>query len=71
MNSALRNSKVTFFFSGAGRLKSSDSGGAWVAQSLKHLPLDFGSGHDLTVRELEPCVSVEPAWDPLSPSQNG
>ena len=35
--------------------------------------LDFGSGHDLTVREMEPRVklyadSVEPAWDSLSPS---
>ena len=35
--------------------------------------LDFGSGHDLTVRELEPRVrlytdSVEPAWDSFSPS---
>ena len=25
--------------------------GAWVAQSVKHPTLDFGSGHDLTVRE--------------------
>ena len=24
--------------------------GAWVAQSVKHLTLDFSSGHDLTVR---------------------
>ena len=34
---------------------------------------DFGSGHDLTVREFKPCiglcaVSAEPASDPLSPS---
>ena len=32
-----------------------------------------GSGHDLTVRELEPRIglcagSAGPAWDPLSPS---
>ena len=27
---------------------------AWVAQSVKHLTLDFGSGHDLTVCETEP-----------------
>ena len=37
------------------------------------LTLDFGSGHDLTVREFEPhfglCVdSTEPAWDSFSPS---
>ena len=24
-----------------------DFGGAWVAQSVKHTTLDFGSGHDL------------------------
>ena len=33
--------------------------------------LDFGSVHNLTVREFKPCVglsadSVEPAWDSLS-----
>ena len=44
-----------------------------MAESVKHLTLDFSSGHDLTVRESEPCirfhtVSVEPAWDSLSPS---
>ena len=37
------------------------------------MTLDFGSGHDLTVREFEPHIglrtdSVEPAWDSLSPS---
>ena len=42
--------------------------GNWVAQSVKRLTLGFGSGHDLTVHEFEPCVgsaltSVEPAWD--------
>ena len=47
--------------------------GTWVAQSVKHLTLDFGSGHDLMVCEFEPCVrlcadSEEPAWDSLSPS---
>ena len=41
--------------------------GAWVAQSVKHLTLAFGSHHDLTVRGFEPCIglyvdSVEPAW---------
>ena len=35
---------------------------------MKPLTLDFGSGHDLTVQEMEPCVrlwadSAEPAWD--------
>ena len=45
--------------------------GAWVAQSVKRLTLDFGSSHDLTVREFKPHVglctdSTEPAWDSLS-----
>ena len=47
--------------------------GAWRAQSLKHLTLDFGSGHDLTVRGMDPRVGLcadgtQPAWDSLSPS---
>ena len=42
------------------------SGGAWVAQSVKHPTPDFSSGHDLTVHEIKPrirlsAVSVEPA----------
>ena len=45
--------------------------GAWGAQSVKHPTLDFGSGHDLRVREIEPHTglhadSTEPAWDSLS-----
>ena len=52
-------------------IRGRQSGGAWVAQWVKHLALDFGSGHDLTVREFEPRVGLcaegaEPAWDPLS-----
>ena len=44
-----------------------------MAQSVKHLTLGFGSGHELTVREFEPSIwfcadSGEPAWDSLSPS---
>ena len=44
-----------------------------MAQLVKHLTLDFGSGHDFTVPEFEPgirlCVDgAEPAWDSLSPS---
>ena len=44
----------------------------WEAQLVKHLTLDFGSGHDLTVCEFEPriglpAVSTEPNFDPLSP----
>ena len=44
-----------------------------MAQLVKCPTLDFGSGHDLTVREFEACIrlcadSAEPAWDSLSPS---
>ena len=44
-----------------------------MAELVKRLTLDFGSGHDLTVHEFEPCVglctdSMEPAWGSLSPS---
>ena len=44
-----------------------------MAQLFRHPTLDFGSGHDLTICEFEPCVvlctdSVEPAWDSLPPS---
>ena len=50
--------------------------GTCVAQSVKRLTLDFGSGHDLTVCEFEPCIglcadSAEPGWDSLSPSLSG
>ena len=42
-----------------------------MAQSVKRLTLDLGSGHNLTVREFEPrvglcAVSTESAWDSLS-----
>ena len=43
--------------------------GAWVAQLVKGPILDFGSGHDLTVKGSSPTsgfeLSVEPAWDSL------
>ena len=40
---------------------------------VKRPILDFGSGHDLMVHEIEPRVglcsdSTGPAWDSLSPS---
>ena len=46
-------------------------GGAWVAQWVKRPTVNFGSGHDLMVCEMEPHVrlcadSTEPAWDSLS-----
>ena len=44
-----------------------------MAQSVEHLSLDFGSGHDLTVHGRETRVglctdSADPAWASLSPS---
>ena len=41
-----------------------------MAQSVKRPTLDFGSGHDLTVPELQPLVelcadSEEAAWNSL------
>ena len=44
-----------------------------VAQLVKRPTLAFVPGHDLTVRETEPCVglradSAEPAWDSVSSS---
>ena len=46
-------------------------GYTWVAPSVKCPTLDFSSGHDLTVGEIEPHVglfahSMEPAWDSVS-----
>ena len=32
--------------------------GAYVAQSVKSLTPDFGSGHDLTGCEMEPCIGL-------------
>ena len=41
-----------------------------MTQSVKHLTLGFGSGHDLEVHAFKPCITenVEPAWDSLFPS---
>ena len=42
-----------------------------MTQSVNYLTLDFGSGHDLMVREphVRLCTdSTEPTWDFLSPS---
>ena len=38
--------------------------GAWVAQSVKHLTLDFGSGHDLRVVRFSPELGsrLTPRW---------
>ena len=54
-------------------ISESSPRGSWVARSVKRLTLHLGSGHDLTVCEIEPCVglctdSEEPACDSVSPS---
>ena len=54
-------------------MKNNKSRGSWVAQSIEHPSLDFSSGQDLTVHEIEPhivTVSTQPAWDSLSPSHS-
>ena len=38
------------------QIKVEVQGGVWVAQSIKYLTLDFGSGHDLTFRGVEPTL---------------
>ena len=43
---------------GAWNLLKILSWGAWVAQLVKHLTLDFGSGCDVTVHEFEPHVRL-------------
>ena len=39
-------------------LKISFNRDVWVAQSVGHLTLDFGSGHDLMIQEFEPRVEI-------------
>ena len=52
-------------------LKRHYARGAWVPQLVKHLTLDFSSGHDLMAHEFKPHIrlctdSVESPWDFLS-----
>ena len=61
----------TFIPRGRQTQKNKPLRGAWVAQSVKHLTLDFGSGHDLKFHETKLHVwlwadSMELAWDSLS-----
>ena len=39
-------------------ISSSLDGGAWVAQLVKRPTLDFGSGHDLMIPEIEPLLGI-------------
>ena len=52
-------------------IKSHIKRSAWVAESVKHLTLGFGSGHDLMAHEFKPYIgpcadSMKPAWDSVS-----
>ena len=56
-----------------GSLEVDNSQGTWVAQLVKDLTLDFGSGNDPMVCGFEPSIGLcahygESAWDSLSPS---
>ena len=67
--SALGGTRAPSLFSEIGNSRGRPGGSAGEAS-------DFGSGHDLAVREFEPCVrgsgltarSLEPASDSVSPS---
>ena len=53
--------------------KSCFSRGTWVVELVKQLTPDFGSGYDLTVRDIKPHIrlcadSAELTWDSLFPS---
>ena len=39
-------------------LSNSKNRGDWVAQSVKHLSLGFGTGRVLTLGECEPCIGL-------------
>ena len=39
-------------------IKKEYSQGTWVAQSVGHPTLDLGSGHDLKVVGIKPCVGL-------------
>ena len=41
------------------RLRVNMLWGIWAAQSVKWPALAFGSGHDLTVHEIEPHVRLQ------------
>ena len=43
---------------GVGQTKTTNVWGAWVAQWVKRLTLDFGSSHDLTVHGIETHVGL-------------
>ena len=46
------------------KFKLQDYRATWVAQSVKCLTLDFGSGHDLTVCGIEPHVRLHTQHEP-------
>ena len=56
---------------GSHAIVKNNSWGTWVAHLVNCPTIDFGSGHDLMVFEIEPhtwlCAdSADPAWDSFS-----
>ena len=49
---------VLFCFGYLGASFKSTIGGTWVAQSVERPTLDFRSGYDLKVDEIEPCTGL-------------
>lgn len=39
-------------------------GGSWMAQMVKYVTLDFGSGYDLRVVSTSPTLGSMPSKDP-------
>ena len=54
------------FVSTKGTGRTSTYGGTWVAQSIKRLTLDLGSGHDLTVHGIQLYMGLGILSLPLS-----
>ena len=49
-------SRASQLGSGKATIKTQNFGVTWVAQSVKHLTLDFGSGHNLLVMRSSPVL---------------
>ena len=64
------NDPTTNFADHAVNLELGTSWGTWVTQSVKHLTLGFGSGHELTVCEIEPCGILSPSLSAPPPSHS-
>lgn len=50
--------KVVLLLHNGDRKEYSLAQGAWVAQSFRHLTLDIGLGHNLSICETKPCLTL-------------